>query len=241
VSFVPPRGLPAFGGLTPTTDVAALTSGASKTKLLEAVRAAHEMWRQQARFQNIIINGAVAVGPPGCLVGPPLEPLIRAAPGVVADQGAAKDLRDAVATGVSSCFASWQQTVTVPGLPWYPSFVAVAGPVAPPTPAIPAPLSLCAASAGMLGQQMLKQFILTALPQALRVAQVDACVGALAQSLQTFFSTWIATQQVVGVMGQGPVPSFAPPAVPVGSVVGGTVIPTPGHLALGGQPRMVVM
>jgi hypothetical protein len=46
---------------------------------------------------------------------------------------------------------------------------------------------------------------------------------------------------VVGVLGQGPVPSFAPPTIPVGPVVGGSVIPTPGHLALGPQPGMAVV
>ena len=35
--------------------------------------------------------------------------------------------------------------------------------------------------------------------------------------------------QVSLVMGMGPIPSFAPPYVPVGPVVGGSTLPTPGH------------
>jgi hypothetical protein len=239
--FTGPRHKDLLGGSAQAIDFAALTSTASKTRLLEAVRVAHGTWRQQARFLNILITGNVAMGPPGCLVGPALEPFIRTASGVAGDQGPAKDLRDAVAKGVSSCFASWQQGLTVPGLTWYPTFAAVAAPMAPPTPSIPTLLgSYPSAGAAMLGHQMLKQQILFALPQALRVAQVDTCVGALAQSLATYFASWIAMQAVVGVMGQGPVPSFAPPAVPAGPVVGGSVLPTPGHLALGIQPQMVV-
>jgi len=34
------------------------------------------------------------------------------------------------------------------------------------------------------------------------------------------------------VMGMGPVPTFNPPYVPVGSVGNGYVIPSPGHLAV---------
>jgi hypothetical protein len=37
---------------------------------------------------------------------------------------------------------------------------------------------------------------------------------------------------VMMVMGQGPVPTFSPPYVPVGPVVSGTILPTPGHLAI---------
>ena len=46
----------------------------------------------------------------------------------------------AAAQGISTNFAAWQNGVTVPGLPWYPTFAAVPGPVAPPTPNVPVPL-----------------------------------------------------------------------------------------------------
>jgi hypothetical protein len=239
--FIDPRPRILQGLSVQPMEIVALTSPASKSRLLEAVRYAHGMWRQMAQFWNIMINGNTAMGLPGCLTGPALEPFIRTAPGVSGDQGSAAGLRDAVAKGVSSCFAAWQQGLTVPGLVWYPSFVAVAGPMAPPTPSVPSLLSAYpSAGTAMLGHQMLRQEILNALPQALRVPQVDTCAGQLAQSLATYFSTWLGMQPVVGVMGQGPVPSFAPPHVPVGPVVGGTVIPMPGVFNLGGQPPMIV-
>lgn len=246
--IIPKVGIPqGLGGLNPAVmgqaaELAALTSQASKTRLLEAVRFAHGLWRQEARFQNVFINGVVAMGGPGCLDGPPLEHLIKSAPGVAGEQGNARALLDAVARGVSFCFAAWQRGVSVPGLPWYPSFAAVPGPVAPPTANVPTPLVACASpQAGMLGQRMFKGQIAAALPAALRVPQVDTCVEALAQSVATYFATWTAMQQVVGVLGQGPVPGFAPPAVPAAPVVGGMVIPVPGHLALGPQPAMAVV
>jgi hypothetical protein len=244
----PRVGVPqSLSGLNPAAiaqaaELTALTSNASKTRLLEAVRFAHGLWRQQARFQNIFINSVSAVGVPGCLDGPALGPLIKMAPGVAGEQGNARALLDAVAQGVSTCFAAWQHGVSVPGLPWYPTFAAVPAPAAPPTANVPTPLVVChSPQAGMLGHQMLKGQIMAALPAALRMTQLETCVGAMAQSLATYFATWIAMQQVVGVLGHGPVPSFAPPAVPLGPVVGGSVIPTPGHLALGPQPAMAVV
>ncbi|HUP20980.1 MAG TPA: hypothetical protein VM778_13660 [Gemmatimonadota bacterium] len=36
------------------------------------------------------------------------------------------------------------------------------------------------------------------------------------------FVAWLAQAQVMNVMGSGPVPSYDPPKVPAGSVVGGS-------------------
>ena len=49
--------------------------------------------------------------------------------------------------------------------------------------------------------------------------------------LANYFVSWMSSQNVMMVMGLGPVPTFNPPYVPVGSVVNGYVIPSPGHLA----------
>lgn len=237
-----PRPKNLLGVAAPAIDFATLTSTASKTKLLDAVRFGHDLWRMQARFQSVVINAVTAVGPMGCLAGPTLEQLIRTAPSVATDQGTAADLRNAVARGVSACFAAWQSAVMVPGLPWYPSFAAFPGPMAPPTPNVPTPLVACpSAQANRLGRSSLKQAITAALTPALQVSQIAACVDALAQSLATYFTLWLPMQVVQGVLGQGPVPSYAPPVVPVGPVVGGSIISTPGHLQAGTLPRVVVV
>ena len=51
---------------------------------------------------------------------------------------------------------------------------------------------------------------------------------ALAQAFGTVFQMFKTTTIVQNVLGTGPVPTFAPPFVPVGPVLAGTVIPTPG-------------
>jgi hypothetical protein len=229
------------GPLTPVADYSALTTNTNKSRLLEAVKFGHQMWRLQARFQNISINAVSAMGVPGCLAGPALEPLIKTAPGVAGDIGNARDLRDAVARGVSTCFADWQGLVTVPGLPWYPSFAAFPAPQAPPMPNVPTPLIACP-SGGLarLGHASLKQEMIAALPAALK-APLEGCVGQLAQSLAQFFTMWLPMQMVTQVLGQGPIPSFAPPYVPVGPVLNGSIISAPGHLMAGSQPPMIVV
>ena len=53
---------------------------------------------------------------------------------------------------------------------------------------------------------------------------------AIATVLSLAFLMWLPQQQVMLVLGKGQIPTFAPPFVPVGPVVGGDVISMPGHL-----------
>jgi hypothetical protein len=52
----------------------------------------------------------------------------------------------------------------------------------------------------------------------------------IGQALGTTFLAWLGMQQVMLVMGKGSIPTFAPPYMPVGPVVGGDIISAPGHL-----------
>ncbi len=61
--------------------------------------------------------------------------------------------------------------------------------------------------------------------------QYEALHDAVATVLAAAFSLWLPAQMVMNVMGKGPIPSFAPPYVPVGPVVMGDNLPIPGHLA----------
>jgi hypothetical protein len=204
--------------------------------MVDAVSFAHNLWKLQAKFQNLMINAIVAVGQPGCLNGPALESNIKNAPMVAAFTGNKAKMRDAVAKGVSDCFKKWQDQVMVPGLPWYPAFAAFPGPMAPPMPNIPMPLITCVSP-------MMPQIIT---PDPMTQAMDDALDGglkdkdpekhfhalhlAIATTLSLAFLMWLPMQQVMLVLGKGPVPTFAPPFVPVGPVVMGDNIAIPGHL-----------
>lgn len=209
--------------------VAPVTPDKVVNAVISATKSAFGSWKQAALFRGITINAITAIGPPGCLIGPNLLALMSTQfASLLGDDQA---LAQAAAAGISTNFAIWQNAITVPGLPWYPTFAAVPGPVAPPTPNLPTPL-LALPSAGTLGivsVPFLKNAMELAASPALR-AKSASVFGDIANQVAPFFQAAIAGTFVRGVLGTGPVPSFAPPFVPVGPVVGGSVISTPGQL-----------
>ncbi len=204
--------------------------------MIDAVVFAHNMWKLQAKFTGLQVMAVSAIGKPGCLDGPELEPLIKNAPTCAAFTGNKQKHRDAVAKGVSKCFKSWQGQVTVPGLPWYPAFAAFPGPMAPPMPNIPMPLITCisAKMSDIITPNALASAMDDALDGGLKDKDPDKQYAALHDGIATVlalaFLMWLPSQQVMLVLGKGPIPTFAPPYVPVGPVVGGDNLPIPGHL-----------
>ena len=205
-----------------------------RDKLVNAVKYGVDMWRLQAHFSNIQIMGQSAIGNPGCLQGPDIKSWILQSPGVYNMQGDERLFAHAVAEGVATNFKQWQDMVTVPGLPWYPMFVAVAAPFAPPTPNIPMPLMVCVSQnfSKLASPSQLELSINSGLPESLRTAEANTFIYMLSVHLVNYFISWLTAQNVMMVMGMGPVPTFNPPYVPVGPVVNGAVIPSPGHLAI---------
>ena len=55
----------------------------------------------------------------------------------------------------------------------------------------------------------------------------DGIVESVLRAFEQYLQLWKVTTLVTNVLGTGPVPTFAPPFVPVGPVVGGvgTMIP----------------
>lgn len=206
--------------------------------MIDAVQYAHDMWRLQAKFLGLVIMGPTAIGVPGCLMGPALEPTIKQFQGCAGWTNNKAKWRDAIAAGVSECFQKWQDMVTVPGLPWYPAFAAFPGPITPPMANTPSMLVVCPSA--MVGQiispQPMRQAMGRALDKGLKQQdkdkQYDALFDAVASVLAPAFGAWLTFQPIIGVMAMGPVPTFAPPVAPVGPVVAGTDIPRPGHLAV---------
>ncbi|MEM8553105.1 MAG: hypothetical protein AAGF45_12060 [Pseudomonadota bacterium] len=206
--------------------------------LLDAISAAVAGWVQEAYFDDIVIYGPTATGGPGCLNGPALDPAIRAAlPATLT--GHKEEMAKGVAEAFSDCFALWQSHVIVPGLPWYPAFAAWPGDEADPMPNIP--VSLAALPSQYVTKAVLKfeleSAISSALPAPMREERVF--IGSLAGSLSRAFATWLNNAMVSQVIGMGPVPAFAPPAVPVHLVMGGWVIPEPPHMSVTAPFRAV--
>ena len=80
----------------------------------------------------------------------------------------------------------------------------------------------------------MKDAMIDALDSDLKKADPDKQHEVLFESIATVlalaFLLWLPSQQIMLVMGKGPVPTFAPPYVPVGPVVAGDNIAAPGHL-----------
>ncbi|MEC8023501.1 MAG: hypothetical protein VX223_06165 [Myxococcota bacterium] len=199
--------------------------------MLDGIQSAVDLWRAKAQFQNLTINAMIVNGSPGCLFAPPIAPDIKmlSYPSATSYR---KTWRDAVADGVSECWKAWADQVTIPGMAAYPAFAAFPAPVTPPMPNTPFPLVSCT-SAGMtkMTPSALKQAMENHFPGGGSEGQFSSVAHAIGTALSAAFMAWLPTQMVNNVMGMGPVPTYAPPVMPVGPVVMGMTIPQPGHLA----------
>jgi hypothetical protein len=142
-----------------------------------------------------------------------------------------------LARELGSAWRAWADgfSLSLPGA--YPTLAAVPGPKAPPTPASSAfPISR-GRSAGehRLNAATLSPRLMTALraPAGRDLAGLDSAIGELSSWVEASFRDWKLTAQVVGVMGKGPIPAFAPPYVPVGPVVMGDNLSGPGQVLAG--------
>jgi len=185
-----------------------------------------DQWMKLTSVAGMIINGPVGVVAPGNVIGPPLFPLIFAS----APKSTPQLLKYSKAVGQAfgTAWQTWQSGLT--GQLMYPPFAAIPSPMAPPMPNVPMPL-IAFASPGeaMLSPSTLKGAMIANLgdPDALHHKEL---FDAISQAFAVVFPIFKATTMVQNVMGTGPVPTFAPPFVPVGPVVMGTSIPAPGVL-----------
>jgi hypothetical protein len=191
------------------------------SRLCDAIGLAHYTWRLQARLVQVAVNGPVASG--GSLQAGSFGAEIRArAP---RDDAWQSTRSDAIAAAIGICWELWQRSVSVPNLPWYPTFAAFPGPAAPPTPNVPTPLVMLQNAALMSGSRLKSQMLAAYTGDHEWHSEL---FDAVASGLERAFQLWLSCQLVANVMGTGPVPQFAPPEVPVGKVLGGTANQFPG-------------
>lgn len=190
-----------------------------------AICQAWSTWQSAATMTGVMIFGPVASV--GQLIGPPLLPLIMGS----APKSTPMELRYslAVATTISTAWLAYTATIKIPGLPWYPAFSAFPGPIAPPMPNIPTPIIALTQAAPLVSKMALKAQMIGNLgdPTALHHMQL---FDSIADAFDKCFTIWQVSTQVTNVLGFGPIPTFAPPVVPVGPVVGGTGNMLPGGL-----------
>jgi hypothetical protein len=182
------------------------------------------VFQSQARLVGVVINGPAASM--GKMVAPPIAPLVLSQ-----SPGGFTEFNNAIVNAFSAGMAAWMASVSVPGLPWYPSFSFLPMPVAPPTPNVPTVLMALAMDRMPMSKSALKAGMARGLSSATRTEVLAlAVMDAMASSLDRVFTQWLTMTQVTAVLGTGPVPTFAPPYVPGGPVVGGTGNMAPGGL-----------
>jgi len=192
-----------------------------------ATCSAISQWLTSATIVGGIVNGPVASG--GSVLGPPLTPLIVASAPKTTPQELKYSM--AVANAFGTAWQAWHMGLKIPGLPLYPAFAAFPAPIAPPMPNIPFPLVvLPSPGEAMLAPGTLKGSMVGNLgdPTALHAADL---FDALTQAFSPQFMIFKASTIVKNVLGTGPVPTFAPPFVPVGPVIGGIATGPPGCLS----------
>jgi hypothetical protein len=190
-----------------------------------AIAGAHENWRQRAFFSGLRINGITASG--GSVSGPPLSEIINLTGPLQGLWGYAAPYTRAIADGLASSWRDWEQSVRVPGLPWYPAFAAVPAPQAAPIPNVPTPMTALTWSSTALSPDAIKANISRNLSQTGPYS--DELMTAVVDGFSKAITTWFSTQLVTGVLGKGAIPAYSPPYVPVGPVVMGDNIAAPGH------------
>jgi hypothetical protein len=188
-----------------------------------AICSAWSQWQTAATMVGIVINAVTAAG--GQIVGPPWTPLILAS----APKSTPMEMKysNVIAQVIGTAWLSFTATVKVTGMPWYPAFAAVPSPVAPPAPNVPCPFAALtqvpmSISCNVLKMQMVGQLGDPNAPFHQELFE------SIADAFEKSYNLWKVSTMVTNVLGTGPVPTFAPPYVPVGPVVGGVGTMTPG-------------
>ena len=193
--------------------------------ICSAICQAWSTWQTSAALTGVTIFGPVATL--GQLVGPPLLPIIMGA----APKSTPMELRYsmAIAMTLSNAWLQYTATVKVPGLPWYPAFSAFPGPVASPMPNVPSPVVALTQVTVPVSKMVLKGQMCTNLGDPTALHHIEL-FDSIADAFEKVFLIWQASTQVTNVLGFGPIPTFAPPVVPMGPVVGGSGNMLPGGL-----------
>lgn len=188
----------------------------------EAFRVGVNEWIGKARIQGGTVRGPSAVLTPGSLVSDVnIEQRMLQ---TLASSQVPRDIAAALAKVLGTAWNEWAAgfQIQIPGA--YPTLAAVPGPFAPPTPAVGVP---ALSQGSSFGEASLKAPALTTkLSAALRNSKSvggtpDQAIKNIASWVDGSFSEWKSLAKLTGLMGRGPVPTFAPPYVPVGPVIAG--------------------
>jgi hypothetical protein len=201
--------------------------GAFIDDISTAICSAWSAW-QMTTMAGIIVNGPMAMG--GALVPVPWTPIILAA-GPVNTAMLAKYTKT-VATVLGTAWTTYSASIKLAGAKLWPLFSAWTLAVAPPQPNVaPCKLSdmasVISVDAGLMAPALKAQMIGDLGDPGAPFHK--ELFEAIATGFKEVFDDWKSKTEFK-VMGGGPVPSWAPPYVPVGPVVAGVAFVPPGGI-----------
>lgn len=182
-------------------------------------------WKTQANFTGVVIMGPTASG--GKILAPHIDSQIQAGTAAAFGGGMSgwtNGLTEGVARGFSNQWKELGNNTRVPGLMWYPAFAAYPLASPPPLPNIPSPFMALAMNVGYVSPPALKNAMMQKAPN--NTPYADQVFTVVSEQLSIGLGLFFATQMIMAALGKGPVPTYAPPYVPVGPVVGGEILPS---------------
>ncbi|MBP7658459.1 MAG: hypothetical protein KA778_00520 [Burkholderiaceae bacterium] len=187
--------------------------------LCAAIGGALARWQSQAILRDVRVEGARASG--GRVVGPEVEGLIRGAAPV-----GWPEYTHPLSSGIRDQVRRFERELRVPNLVWYPALAHVFAAQAAPTLNLPSPLAALAVKARvhLTGPEIYAAMHAQVTQQAGRElpSGIESLMAALCEGFDEVIPAWLDATLVTQVVATGPVPSFAPPEVPGGPVVGGS-------------------
>lgn len=196
--------------------------------ICDCICSAWQQWMAAATFTNVIINGPVGIIAPSSLKGPPFFPMSFATSPKI--KPTMTKYSKAITNAIGTAWTAWATGFTGK-VNYPPTFATCPMPAHIPTPNIPATIKLTGSSPGeaMLDPNVLKMAMIAELgdPTAMHHKEL---FDAIAKAFKSMFDQWVQSTMVNNVLGIGPVPTFAPPFVPVGPVVVGMGNGIPGSV-----------
>lgn len=180
-------------------------------------------WFKKAEISGRLcrVNGAIAKARPGVLTSRhQWKGYVKTA---LKANGYGEQFAQQWDQAFKASFTGWARQVTIPALAWYPLFIYIPNPEAPPTPNVPTPLASLISS-GMPGMTP------AGLGKAIKQQVGNAVSVNATQAIKQFsvevgrrFEQFQAKAMVTNVIGSGKVPSYQGGiANPAGPVVNGT-------------------
>lgn len=206
----------------------------------EAFKKAVNSWAEHSQVTGGTVNGPNAHITPGSLTS--IRPFESAFVPAMASARVDMQVVQPLARELGGAWKSWAEgfQIQLPGA--FPTLAAFPGPQAPPTPGQGVFPLRQGSSAGeaRLRASMLSSHLTGTLSRQ-RVEdrrELVAAMEELARWVEKQFREWTSQAHLQGhrLQATGPVPTFAPPYVPVGPVVNGRLLPAGAPGVIGGVP-----